>query len=392
MSWRGMGVAVLLVVGAAGYLGWPERLPAAWSFDLRTFWRKGAATSVVESKGGAPVPVRVIVLEPRPFPVLLETWAVVEPAATVTVKSRLDGQLLKAWFAEGARVHAGDRLFTLDDRTFEAQLQQAQANLARDQAQLDKARLDLKRYTELAKGEVASRGQWESYHSAVAVLTASVAASQAQVEQARLQLSFTRIDAPIDGVAGALRVHPGNTVKNNDTELLVIHQIQPLDVKFSVAEQWLPLLRQRLEQGGQVAVRLPGEADEVEEALLTFINNSVDASTGTLQVKARADNAAGRLWPGQYVRVAITLQSLPQTLVVPDEAIQTGQQGPFVFVIAGDGTAHTRLVKVLARHQGEAAIAGELATGTQVVVDGQLRLSLGAKVSVQEGKGTGRSP
>ncbi|MBF0114903.1 MAG: efflux RND transporter periplasmic adaptor subunit [Magnetococcales bacterium] len=373
-------ILLLLAALLCAYFAFQER--ARW---LPRWQALTHTTPAGSGKSSAPVPVKVITLVPRDFPILLETLATVESPASVTVKSRIDGQIMQAWFEEGKVVRRGERLFTLDDRTFAAQLQQARANLAKDQAQLDKAHLDLKRYTELVKQDVTSKGQWESYQAAVATLTATVEADKALLEQARLQLSFATIDAPIDGLTGALLTHPGNLVKNSENSLVNIQQIHPIDVRFAVAEKYLVPLRQRLHQGNTpVAIRLPDSDSLLAEGTLSFINNSVDASTGTLLVKARTDNRAGTLLPGQYVRVAITLQTLVNILVVPSEAIQQGQQGLFVFVIDQEEKASNRTVTVLAAHQGESAVSGQLQAGDRVVIDGHVRLFAGVKVIIRE--------
>ncbi|MBF0098244.1 MAG: efflux RND transporter periplasmic adaptor subunit, partial [Magnetococcales bacterium] len=227
-------ILLLLAALLCAYFAFQER--ARW---LPRWQALTHTTPAGSGKSSAPVPVKVITLVPRDFPILLETLATVESPASVTVKSRIDGQIMQAWFEEGKVVRRGERLFTLDDRTFAAQLQQARANLAKDQAQLDKAHLDLKRYTELVKQDVTSKGQWESYQAAVATLTATVEADKALLEQARLQLSFATIDAPIDGLTGALLTHPGNLVKNSENSLVNIQQIHPIDVRFAVAEKYL---------------------------------------------------------------------------------------------------------------------------------------------------------
>lgn len=378
-------VLVLLVCVVMGYLWSQESISLELQRYGRLLWPTSTGAASGGGKGeGEAIPVRVVTVQPRQFSVLLETLGMVESPATVTIKSRVDGQLLKAWFTEGALVHKGEPLFTLDDRTFAAQVRQAEANLAKDQAQLDKARLDLKRYADLAKQDVASKGQWESYQATVATLTATVAADQAQLDQARLLLSFTAIASPIDGVAGAVLVHPGNLVKNNDAGLVVIHQVQPIDVKFAVAEKFFLQLQALLRAGvAKVAIRLPDSEEVVEEGQISFINNMVEAATGTVQVKARAANQSGGLLPGQYVRIAVTLHLLENVLVLPSGAVQTGQQGTFVFVIAADERAESRFVKVLATQQGESAISGAVQAGDRVVVDG-LRLTVGAKVVVRE--------
>ncbi|MEO5340550.1 MAG: efflux RND transporter periplasmic adaptor subunit [Magnetococcus sp. MYC-9] len=387
MSRRLVALVVLgCVAGMLFGLSW--RGVVDWPGSWRALWGGRGEAAPTAGKASVSIPVKVVTLLPRTFPVLLETMGLMEATATVTVKSRMDGQLLKVWFEEGSRVQQGQRLFTLDDRTLVAQVRQAEANLAKDRAQRDKARLDLKRYTELAKQDVASKGQWEGYQAAVAAWEASVEADQAQLDQARLLLEWTRIDSPLDGLAGALLLHPGNTLKNNETGLVVIHQIQPMDVKFSVAEKYLTPLRQRLQAGSvPVAIRLPEGEQAVEEGHLSFLNHAVDAATGTLQVKARTANRQGVLLPGQYVRVAITLQELEQSLVVPSEAVQMGQNGLFVFVVGADETALNRPVKVLAAHKGESAISGALQAGDRVVVDGQVRLSVGARLAIRESSG-----
>ncbi|MBF0183111.1 MAG: efflux RND transporter periplasmic adaptor subunit [Magnetococcales bacterium] len=376
----GRTMILWLAIFVAAYFGYQER--ARWE----PLWRSlSGAPPASASKSNAPVPVKVITLSPRAFPVLLETIATVESPATVTIKSRLDGQIMQAWFEEGKMVQKGQRLFTLDDRILAAQLQQAQANLAKDQALLEKARIDLRRYTDLVKQDVTSKGQWESYQAAVATLTATVDADKALVEQARLQLGFATIESPLDGLAGALLVHPGNLVKNNEGGLVTIGQIQPVDIRFAVAEKYLTPLRQRLQQGNTpVTIRLPDQESPIAEGVLTFINNSVDAATGTLTVKARTDNRSASLLPGQYVRVAITLHTLEQTLVVPSAAIQQGQQGFFLFVIDGNDTAVNRPVTILTAHHGESAVSGELQAGDRVVIDGHVRLFAGAKAVIRE--------
>lgn len=377
-------VLVLLFCVAMGYLWSQESVRLALQRYGALLWptATGAASGGGKGEGGV-IPVRVVTLEPRRFAVLLETLGRVESPATVTIKSRVDGQLLKSWFTEGGLVRQGDRLFTLDDRTFSAQVRQAEANLAKDQAQLDKARLDLKRYTDLAKQDVASKGQWESHQATVATWTATLAADQAQLDQARLLLSFTTITSPIDGMAGAVLVHPGNLVKNNDAGLVVIHQVQPIHVQFSVAEKYFLQLRAQMGgEGAKVAIRLPDSEKVVEEGQIFFVNHMVEAGTGTVQVKARGANHAGGLLPGQYVRIAVTLQVLEEALVVPSGAVQTGQQGPFVFVISADDRAESRLVHVLATQKGESALSGRVQAGDRVVVDGQVRLTEGAQVAM----------
>jgi membrane fusion protein, multidrug efflux system len=342
----------------------------------------GAAAAVTE-RG---VPVTTAKAVRQPVEVALEVIGAVEAYASVGIKSRVDGELLAAGFREGDRVRKGDLLFSIDPRSFEAQLRQAEANLARDQAQVAQAKADLSRYTGLSQRGVATQQQYEAAKAAVAGLTGTIAADAAAIDMAKLQLEYTSILAPIDGRTGDLLISTGNLVKANDTEpIVVINQTQPIYVTFSVAEQHLTRVKERFAAGDDVRVTatIPSDPDRPEQGRLTFINNAVDRSTGTIQLKGTFENADDRLTPGQFVRVALAMSTLPEALVVPSQAVQTGQDGLYVFVVKADKTVEARPVVLGPTVQGATVIEDGLQAGEEVVTEGQLRLAPGKKVEIK---------
>lgn len=371
-------VALIVVVGAL-------------AFGYQQFIGNGQAVSTAESakkskKAGQTAPVRVAKVETRSVPVRLETIGAVQSRSTVQVRSRVDGQLVSAAFQEGQWVKKGDLLFRIDPRPFEAQLSQAQANLARDQAQLDKARSDLDRYAQLSQKGFSSQQKYEEAKATVATLQAIIRADRAAVEIARLQLEFTEIRAPIDGRTGNMLVTPGNLVKANDTPaLVVINETRPIHVAFSVPERNVADLKTRLARGPlSVTVSLPERPDKRLAGDVVFINNAVDTATGTIQLKAAFANRDELLTPGQFVRVAVILDTLTDALVVPTGAIQDGQKGSYVFVVRADMTVEPRPVTVGPADEGGTVVKSGLATGETVVTDGQLRLFPGARVQPQK--------
>lgn len=345
-----------------------------------------AAQEAAAAEAPRGVPVATARAERQAVTVDLEVVGSVEAYASVALKSRVDGQLLVAGFREGARVRKGDLLFTIDPRPFQAQLRQAEANLARDQAQLAQAKADLARFAGLAQRGVASQQQYEAAKATAGALAATIAADEAAIEMARLQLEYTSIAAPIDGRAGSLLISSGNLVKANDTNpIAVINQTQPIYVTFSVAEQYLTRLKERIAGGEAVAVTatIPSDPDRPEQGRLAFLNNEVDRATGTIQVKAAFDNADDRLTPGQFVRVSLALSTLPDAVVVPAQAVQVGQAGEYVFVVKTDRTVEMRPVAVGPTVHGKTVIDRGLEAGEEVVTDGQLRLTPGAKVEIR---------
>lgn len=330
---------------------------------------------------GASVPVVMARAELRDVPVTLAVTGRTEAVESVTIKARVDGQVMTVPFAEGGHVRRGDVLVRLDPADFEARLRQAEANLARDRAQLAKARADVERYVALrAKGFVSEEKVGEM-RTAAAAAEATANADQAAADLARLQVQYCTVASPIDGAVGARLVFPGSAVKANDTPLAVVNRVRPLNVVFAVPEKNLPRLRAQLagsRQAARVNVRLPGEKTTLAGEL-RFLDNAVDTATGTIQAKAVLANEGEALKPGQFVNVELALETLARAVTVPAEAVQQGPEGAFVYVVA-DGAAQVRKLRVAATQGGFAAIAEGLAAGETVVTDGQLRLAPGAKV------------
>lgn len=367
--------------------------------------------------GGAmpAVPVTVAKAEVQTVPTGLHAVGTVEPYATVQVKSLVAGALLRVHFTEGSDVKAGDLLFEIDPRPYrealrqaqgavardEAQKKQAEANLGRDQAQLRNAQTDASRYEELVKEKIVSRSQYDQYKTNADALRESVRADQAAIEtaaatletdraavdRARLDLSYCEIRSPISGRTGNLLVNAGNLVKSNgDTALVVINQVAPIFVSFGVPQQQLDEVR-RANQGRQLAVSaaLPDGSGQAAEGTLAVIDNTIDAATGTIRLKAVFANANRVLWPGRFVDVSLTLGTVKDAVVVPSEAVQSGQKGLFVYVVKADQTVELRPVTTGPALPGKLVIESGVANGETVVTDGQLLLRPGAAIKAVSG-------
>lgn len=341
--------------------------------------------------GGQPVPVLVASVKTETVPIQIETIASVEAYATVSIKSRVDGQVMESFFKEGQMVHKGDRLFTIDPRTYQAKVHQLEANLARDKAQLSSAKADLARYTKLSQTGYSSQQKLEQSRATAEAQEAAVKADIAAIEGAKLDLAFTTIASPIDGRTGSVMIDPGNLVKANDTNaMVVINQTEPIYVTFSVPEHYLPEIKARMTAGGlPVEVIVPGTDVAPEHGPVVFVNNTVDAATGTIQLKAEIANKAEKLTPGQFVRTKVTLHELPNALVIPSQAVQNGQNGSFVYVVQPNRTVAVRNVTVGPSYGESVVIEKGVAAGDTVVTEGQLRLRPGARISVQGAEGTG---
>jgi multidrug efflux system membrane fusion protein len=318
-------------------------------------------------------------------PVELDAIGTVTPVADVAVKSQIEGAIAEVHFREGQEVKPGDPLFTLDPRSFEAALAQAQANLARDRAQAERSRVDAERQTKLFAEGVASKQVLDTVRTQANVDAGAVRAGEAAVRKAELDLEHTRIAAPIGGRVGSLLVHEGDVVKADDTELVTLNQIAPIDVRFTVPEQQLPAVQGALAAGPVPVTAHPGgSAEPPETGQVVFVDNAVDRTTGTIALKARFENAQRHLWPGQYVDVVMRIGTRADAVVVPEQAVQAGQDGALVFVVGAGDKAEVRKVRVDLTHRGQTVIAEGVAPGERVVVDGQLRLSPGAAVTVDE--------
>jgi multidrug efflux system membrane fusion protein len=332
------------------------------------------------------LPVLAAAVAVRPMPVEISTIGTVQQIASVAVKPRIDGEIVKVAAQDGQEVKAGDVLFLLDSRQAQAALDQALATVQRDQAQLANARRELERLTPLGRKDYASKQQLDAAQTGVTAAEATVSADQAAVEGAQVQLSYTTIRAPIEGRLGTIANKLGNTVRAGDSAPLVtIMQLRPIYVAFSVAERYLAELQTAMAAGPlPVAVTIPGHKDAMPSGQVSYLENEIDAQSGTLSVKATFNNQDEALWPGQFVNVVVQLRVEPNALVVPSQAIQQGQKGPYAFVIKPDDSVELRPVTIDRTVGGDTVIAAGLAAGERVVTDGQMRLTPGAKVEVQK--------
>jgi multidrug efflux system membrane fusion protein len=321
----------------------------------------------------------------KTVPVQIRAIGNVEAYSTISVKSQIGGILTVVHFREGQDVGKGALLFTIDPRTYEAALKQAEANLAKDSAQFQNARVEVRRYEELVKKGYVAQEQYDQIRTNSDALEATVNADKAQVENARLQLKYCYIYSPIAGRTGNLMANQGNLIKANaDTAMVVVNQIQPIYVTFSVPEQYLNDIKKYMAAGKLRVDALISKGDtKPEQGVLTFVDNTVDMATGTIKLKGTFINKDKRLWPGQFVDVLLTLTTQPNAIVVPSQAVQVGQSGAYVFVIKNDLTVESRPVVVDRSLDGESVIANGLQPGEKVVTDGQLRLVPGAKVEIK---------
>jgi membrane fusion protein, multidrug efflux system len=376
---------LLLLVLAGGYFFRDSLLPFTDLIGGKAPEQKGARPAVAQA-------VVAGVAEDMPTPIQVNAIGTVQSIATVIIKSRVDGQIADLHFEEGQDVKEGDLLFTLDNRAFQAQLAQAEAILQRDRAQLERAQLELKRQTELATRGVASAQKLEDAQMAEKVLQAGIRANEAAVENARVNLSYTTIRSPITGRTGSVNLKRGNVVKSNDTTttavpLVTITQLRPIYVSFTIPERHLADIRAADSERLPVVVTMPNAPDRSITGTLTFVDNQVDAATGTIPLKATFANDDIRLWPGQFVNVNLTLGIQAHAVVVPSPTIQIGQNGPYVFVIKDDSTVELRLVRIDRTVGNRTVVASGLKAGERVVVDGQLRLNNGTRVSIARPEG-----
>jgi multidrug efflux system membrane fusion protein len=343
-----------------------------------------AACATQAPQKAPPVPVEVAAVTTIAAPLTIGANGVVEPLQTVAVQAQVSGTLDAVNFREGDDVQAGQVLFRIDPRPYEATLRQVEATLARDEAVAQNAQRDAERYKALVEKDYVTKSQADQAASTATSAQATVIADRAAVDNARLNVSYTTIKAPISGRTGRLLVLQGNLVRANSDPLVVINQLRPILVRFPVAQHDFPAL-QRRNARGPVSVRvIAADSTKVDEAgTLAFLDNAVDSLTGTVTAKARFQNQGNGLWPGEYVRVNVELEVQANAIAVPTRAVLTGQQGYYVFVIGADRVAKVRPVSV-GRVVGElTTIDKGLAAGEQVVVDGQSRLTPNAQVDVK---------
>lgn len=333
--------------------------------------------------GGSAAPVETAKSVRKNVPFDLQMIGTVEPLSTVSVHSQVTGQLETVNFTEGDEVRQGQVLFTLDRRPLEAIVKQAEATLQRDTAQAANADTQLQRVLDLQARGIATREQRDTSQANAEALQATLGADRAALENARIQLQYATITAPLTGRTGALMVHNGSLVRANDTTpLVVINQLSPINVSFAVPEAQLGMLKKVMSAGRvPVGVSLPEEGSDVAEGRVTFVDNAVDQTTGTIRVKASFTNTDHRLWPGQYVNVALTLSTDTNVVVVPASAVQSNQDGAYVFVVKADQTAELRPVKVSRTAAGQSIVTNGLQADETVITDGQLRVVPGGKVA-----------
>jgi membrane fusion protein, multidrug efflux system len=362
---------------------------------------------------GGPVPVTIAKVAQRDVPVEIQLVGNVEAYSTITVKAQVTGQLTSVKFREGDSVSAGDLLFSLDRRPLEAQVRQAEAtlakniaqakqaeaNLAKDQAQQQYLRTQAARYSQLTQEGIISKDQndqvqanfgainqsIEADRAAIESSRADAGATRADIENLKVQMSYTAIHSPISGRTGNLNVKQGNLVTANTTELMTINQVQPIYVTFAVPEARLSEIKQRM-AGGRIEVFVTGQdGDPIpERGVVTFVDNNVDSTTGTIKVKATLGNGNRRLWPGQFVRVTVRLTTRADAALVPNQAVQTGQDGAYVYVVKQDNTVESRPVITGVRVDQDLVVDRGLTPGETVVLEGQLRLAPGMKVVVRD--------
>jgi multidrug efflux system membrane fusion protein len=372
--------------------------------------------------GGGDVPVTVAVAMQKNVPVEIQVIGNVEAYSTISVKAQVGGELTNVYFHEGDFVKKGDRLFTIDPRPFQASLNQALATVAKDEAALGQAKANLQRdsanlryqesqanrYAELFKGGIISKDQSEQLRATADATTqavnadkaaiesaeAEVQAAKAAVESARVQVGYANIPSPIEGRTGNLTIKQGNVVAPN-LELITITQVEPIYVTFSVPEaQLADIKRYMAERPLPVRARLQDESSSEEVGTLTFIDNAVDTTTGTIKLKGTFENKDRKLWPGQFVRVTLRLSTRPNAVIVPNQAIQTGQNGTFVYVVKANRTVEVRYVTASLRVDQDMVVDQGIKPGETVVTEGQLRLAPDSRVVVRDGRGGpgGRGP
>jgi len=334
---------------------------------------------------GGPVPVTVATVERKSVPVEIRVIGTAEAYSTVAVHAQITGQLTDVKFKEGDDVTEGQPLFALDRRPLETALLQAQANLDRDIAQAANAESQAKRYQDLAERGIATREQVDTSRTGATASSATVEADRAAVENAKVQLQYATIAAPLSGRTGALMVHEGNLVRANDTvPLVVINQVSPIYVSFAIPQSQLSELKRYMAQGSlRVLASPPNEAGPQAAGRISFVDNAVDQTTGTIRIKGSFPNTDRRLWPGQFVNVTVTLTTDSGAIVVPSAAVQAGQQGSYAFVVKPDKTVELRPVEVARTSLAETVVRSGLQAGETVVTDGQLRLVPGSRVSVK---------
>ncbi|MGH9534575.1 MAG: efflux RND transporter periplasmic adaptor subunit [Terriglobales bacterium] len=362
-GWRAPALGLILAVGATALAGCGQKTPHA--------------------RITPPTPVRVAQVATENVPTRLEAIGAVQAYSTVSVEAQVSAQMEAATFQQGDFVHRGQILFHLDPRVFQAALASADANVAKDRANYAQAEADAKRYAELTAEGIVSREQNEQMQAAAQELAAAIAADQAAVRTAELNLSYCTIASPVDGRTGALLVHPGNMVQANSTQLVTINQISPIYVSFSVPEQYLDEIKTTLRRQTLPVYAQAQNDPRPAGGRLTFVNNTVDATTGTIQLMGTFANQNRGLWPGEFVSTSLILGMNRDAIVVPTSAILTGQNGHYVYLATPKATAENVNVTTGVAANGVTVVTKGLHIGQTVITDGQLGLYPGAKIVIK---------
>jgi multidrug efflux system membrane fusion protein len=342
-----------------------------------------------KKQGNRPVfdiPVKTAIASKKDVPIEISAIGTIKAYSVVNITSHVDGELIQIHVKEGQMVEKGQVLFNIDDRSYQTALESARSNLSKDRIKLEKAKKDAQRYADLLKKDYVTKDQAEQAQTDFEVLEATIKGDEAVLQTAELNLSYCRITSPITGRAGSILVNQGNLIKANDSTrpLMVINQIQPVYMQFSVPEQRLPEIQSQIRTNElKVLINVTEKPDETKEGRLTFVDNSIDTNTGTIDLKATFDNSDNRLWPGQFVNVVLVLGVKTSAVVVPSAAVQMGQQGYYVFIVKKDNTVESRDVTPGSQKDDLTVIEKGVSVGDTVVTDGQLRLSPGAKVEVK---------
>jgi multidrug efflux system membrane fusion protein len=374
---RGILLCVLLAVAVGGYLAWRHYGDAA---------KESAGPANGAAQGPPAIPVTFAKAEAADFPVYLNSLGIVTPYDTVTVRSRVDGEVVKVGFKQGQMVKEGDVLVQIDPRPYQAALDQALSKKAQDEANLKNAQLNLQRYDTLAKQDFASKQQLDTQQAMVDQLTAQIKGDQAAIDNAQTQVNYTTIASPLSGRTGFRLVDPGNIVHATDTTgIVTIVKLQPISVVFTAPEEEVPEINKALAAGEVPVTALSSDGlRTLSQGKLALVNNEVDQASGTIRMKATFANTDNALWPGLSVATRLLVDTLKQVVVVPDGAVQRGPNGLYAYVIGDDDKVTIQNVKVSQEGNGQSVVSEGLSAGQKVVVAGQYRLQQGATVKATE--------
>jgi membrane fusion protein, multidrug efflux system len=347
----------------------------------------GCSDSKAKQPAQRVVPVKVGSVTQQNVPIQIGAIGNVEAYNTVSVRALVNGEVIDVHFKEGQDVRRGDLLFQIDPRPYDAALKQSEAQLARDAAQAKLAEEQAKRYEILIKKDYVSKDQYDTFRANAEATAALVNADRANVDNNRLQLAYCTIKSPINGRLGTVLVNVGNVIKANDVPMVTINQVTPIYVTFAVPEQNLANIKKFMAMGSlKVDAIIPGDEKRPAQGRLTFIDNAVDTTTGTIKVKGTFENNDRRLWPGQFINVVLTLTTQPNAVVIPISALQAGQAGQYVFVVKSDSTAESRPVTITRLYGDLAVVTQGVQPGEQVVTDGQMQLISGTRVEIKGGE------